>query len=138
MHGKRKKKKRPTSHSSFPPKPNCNTTQNYLKRKWVKAPHTHKKENLLFLYSKHKIVKKSTLTKWTSFHLVHIRIRLPAVLKPDFDLFGLNVGKNRTLPNELLPSQRARLWAFCVHPLQCLHLLWRIPHVLAGIHLLIC
>jgi hypothetical protein len=137
MHGKRKEKK---THFTFfiSPQTKLQYHPNYLKRKWVKAPHTHKKENFLFLYSKHKIVKKSTLTKWTSFHLVHIRIRLPAVLKPDFDLFGLNVGKNGTLPNELLPSQRARLWAFCVHPLQCLHLLWRIPHVLAGIHLLIC
>lgn len=65
------------------------------------------------------------------------RASASAVLKPDFDLFGLNVAENRTLPNELLPSQGAGLWAFRVDPLQGLNLLWCISHVLTTIHLLV-
>lgn len=56
---------------------------------------------------------------------------IPSILEPDFDLFGLNVRENRALPNQLLPSQRARLWAFRVDSLQGLNLLWCVPHILA-------
>lgn len=62
---------------------------------------------------------------------------IPAILKPDFDLSRFNIRENRTLPNKLLPSQRTRLWAFSVNPLQSLHLLRCIPYILAWIHLLI-
>jgi len=64
-------------------------------------------------------------------------INVPAVLKPDFDLFGLNVRENRTLSNKLLSSQRTRLRTFCIHSLQCLNLLRCIPHILTWIHVLV-
>lgn len=62
---------------------------------------------------------------------------IPSVLKPDFDLFRVNIRKNGTLPNELMPLQRSWLWTFCINPLQSLHLFWCIPHILATIHLLV-
>lgn len=57
-------------------------------------------------------------------------VNIPSILEPDFDLFGLDVGKDGALTNQLLPPHRARLGALRVHSLQCLHLLRRVPHVL--------
>jgi hypothetical protein len=48
---------------------------------------------------------------------------LPAVLEPDFDLFGLNVCKDWTILNELLAAYGAWLGTLVVHMLQSLHLL---------------
>ncbi|RRT76348.1 hypothetical protein B296_00018591 [Ensete ventricosum] len=59
---------------------------------------------------------------------------LPSVLEPDLDLLRLDVGEDRTFPYELLPSQGARLRALAVDPLERLHLLRRVPHVLPRIH----
>lgn len=64
-------------------------------------------------------------------------IILPAVLKPNFDLFGFNVGEDGAFPDELLPPQRTGLWAFSIDPLQSLHLLRCVPHILAAIHLVV-
>lgn len=59
----------------------------------------------------------------------------PAILEPDFDLLGLDVGEDGALSDQLLPPQRAGLGALVVDPLQRLHLLGRVPHVLARVHL---
>jgi hypothetical protein len=60
---------------------------------------------------------------------------LPPVLEPDFDLLWLNVGQHRRLTDELLSSDGAGLGTLMIHPLQCLHLLVRVPHILPrGIH----
>jgi hypothetical protein len=48
---------------------------------------------------------------------------IPAVLEPDFDLFGLNVCKDGTILNELLAAYGAWLGTLMVHMLQSLHLL---------------
>lgn len=57
---------------------------------------------------------------------------IPPVLKPNFDLLRLNVSKDRTLPDQLLSSQRTRFRALGVDSLKRLHLLRRVPHILAG------
>ncbi|RWW75383.1 hypothetical protein BHE74_00016589 [Ensete ventricosum] len=59
---------------------------------------------------------------------------LPSVLEPDLDLLWLDVGENGTLPYELLPPQGARLRALGVDPLERLHLLRSVPHVLPRVH----
>jgi hypothetical protein len=60
---------------------------------------------------------------------------LPPVLEPDFDLLWLNVGQHRRLTDELLSSDGAGLGTLMIHPLQCLHLLVCVPHILPrGIH----
>lgn len=53
----------------------------------------------------------------------------PSILKPDFDLLGLNVGKDRTILDELLAAYRAWFGTFMVYPLQSLHLLVCISHI---------
>jgi hypothetical protein len=58
----------------------------------------------------------------------------PAVLEPDLDLLGLDVAEYGALPDELLPAQRAGLGALAVDPLERLHLLGRVAHVLARVH----
>lgn len=59
-----------------------------------------------------------------------------AILEPDFDLLGLDVAEDGALSDQLLPPQRAGLGALVVDPLQRLHLLGGVPHVLARVHLL--
>jgi hypothetical protein len=59
---------------------------------------------------------------------------VPAVLEPDLDLLGLDVAEDGAVPDKLLPAQRGGLGALVVHALQRLHLLRRVPHVLARVH----
>jgi hypothetical protein len=59
---------------------------------------------------------------------------VPAVLEPDLDLLGVDAGEDGAVADQLLAAQRARLGALVVEPLQRLHLLRRVPHVLAGVH----
>jgi len=65
---------------------------------------------------------------------VYLSSSLPAILEPYFDLLLFNVGKDRAIPNELLPSGRARLGTLGIHPLQSLYLFRSVPHILATIH----
>lgn len=65
------------------------------------------------------------------------RPNLPAILEPNFDLLWLDVCKNRTLSDQLLPSQRARFWALGVNSFERFHLLRRVSDILAGIKVLV-
>lgn len=58
---------------------------------------------------------------------------LPAILKPDFDLFGLDVGQNGTVAYQLLPAQRTGLRALGVDPFERLDLLGGVPDVFPGV-----
>jgi hypothetical protein len=59
----------------------------------------------------------------------------PAVLEPDLDLLGLDVAECGAVPDDLLAAQRAGLGAVAVDPLEHLHLLGGVAHVLARVHL---
>jgi hypothetical protein len=59
----------------------------------------------------------------------------PAVLEPDLDLLGLDVAEYGAVPDDLLAAQRAGLGAVAVDPLEHLHLLGGVAHVLARVHL---
>jgi hypothetical protein len=63
-----------------------------------------------------------------------VGLYVPAVLEPDLDLLGLDVAEDGAVPDELLPAQRGWLGALAVDALQRLHLLRRVPHVLARVH----
>jgi hypothetical protein len=67
--------------------------------------------------------------------LLALLLPASAVLEPDLDLLGLDVAEDGAVPDELLPAQRAGLGALAVDALQRLHLLRRVPHVLARVHL---
>ena len=69
-----------------------------------------------------------------AMHVLVLLLSLPAILEPHFDLLCFNVSKEWTLPNDLLPSGRTRLWTFNINPLQSLHLFRCVPHILATIH----
>jgi len=56
---------------------------------------------------------------------------LPPILKPNLDLLRLNVGQNRALPNQLLPSQWTRLRAFHINLFQSFNLFSSVPHIFA-------
>jgi hypothetical protein len=58
----------------------------------------------------------------------------PSILEPDLDLFGLDVCQDGALAQQLLPARGCGLGALSVHPFQRLHLLRRVPHVLARVH----
>jgi len=58
---------------------------------------------------------------------------IPAILEPDFDLLGVDVGENGALPDQLLPAQRAGLGALGIDPLERIDLLGRVPYILPGI-----
>jgi hypothetical protein len=60
---------------------------------------------------------------------------IPAILEPDFDLLGVDVGENGALPDQLLPAQRAGLGALGIDPLESLDLLGRVPYILPGIQM---
>jgi hypothetical protein len=55
-------------------------------------------------------------------------------LEPNFDLFGLNVGENWALPNELLAANGAGFGAIMIEPFQGFDLLRRVPDILAIVH----
>ena len=59
-------------------------------------------------------------------------LSLPAILKPDFDLLGLDVGQNGTLADQLLPPQRARLRTLSINPFEGLDLLGRVPDIFSA------
>lgn len=56
---------------------------------------------------------------------------LPAILKPYFDLLGLDVRQNGALSDQLLPSQRARFRALSVYSFKGFHLFRRVPDILS-------
>jgi hypothetical protein len=58
---------------------------------------------------------------------------IPAILEPDFDLLGVDVGENGALPDQLLPAQRAGLGALGIDPLERLDLFGRVPYILPRI-----
>ena len=58
---------------------------------------------------------------------------IPAILEPDLDLLGLDVGENGALSNQLLSTQRAGLWALRIDSLERLNLLSCVPYILASI-----
>lgn len=58
---------------------------------------------------------------------------VPAILEPDFDLLGLDVGENGAVFDELLAANGAGLGALVVDTLQCLHLLVGVTHILSGV-----
>lgn len=62
---------------------------------------------------------------------------LPTVLKPDFDLFGLDVRKNGTLPDQLLAPERAGLWTLGIDSLESFDLLGGVPDILSGIEVFV-
>jgi hypothetical protein len=55
-------------------------------------------------------------------------------LEPNFDLFGLNVGENWALPNELLAANGAGFGTIMIEPFQGFDLLRRVPDILAIVH----
>lgn len=57
-------------------------------------------------------------------------IKLPSVLKPDFDLLGFNIGQKGAFSDQLLTAERRGFRTFWVNALQCLHLLRRVPYIL--------
>jgi hypothetical protein len=65
------------------------------------------------------------------------KIVIPAILEPDLDLLGLDVGENGALSDQLLPAQRAGLGALSIDSLERLHLLSRVPHILASVKVVI-
>ncbi|BAS85430.1 Os03g0640825 [Oryza sativa Japonica Group] len=67
--------------------------------------------------------------------LLALLLAAPAVLEPDLDLLGLDVAEYGALADELLAAERAGLGALAVDPLQRLHLLRGVAHVLARVHL---
>lgn len=66
-----------------------------------------------------------------------LRFPLPAILKPDFDLFGFNVWQNGTITDQLLPTQRAWLRTFGINPFERFNLLGGVPDVFSCIEMLI-
>jgi hypothetical protein len=54
----------------------------------------------------------------------------PSILEPDLDLFGLDDCQDGALAQQLMPAREGGLGALGVHPLQRIHLLRRVPHVL--------
>ena len=56
---------------------------------------------------------------------------IPSILKPDFNLFRLNVGENRAFPNKLLAANGARFRALMIEPLKGFDLLRCVPDVLS-------
>jgi len=58
-------------------------------------------------------------------------------LEPNFNLLGLDVGKNRALSDQLLPSQGAGLRALSVNPFERFNLLRRVSDILAGVKMLV-
>lgn len=62
---------------------------------------------------------------------------LPTILEPNFDLLGLDVGKNGTLSDQLLPSQGAGLGALSINPFEGFNLLSRVSYIFPGIKVLI-
>ena len=59
---------------------------------------------------------------------------IPAILEPDLDLLGFDVGENRAFANELLAAHGARFRALSVHSLERIHLLCSIADVLSAVH----
>lgn len=62
---------------------------------------------------------------------------LPSILKPNFDLFRLYVGKNGALTDQLLPTQRTGLGALRIDSLESFHLLSRVTNILPIIKLVL-
>lgn len=60
--------------------------------------------------------------------------KIPPILKPNFNLLGLNVGEDRALSDQLLPAKRARLRALMIQPLKGFDLLRSVSNVLSGVH----
>ena len=58
------------------------------------------------------------------------KICIPSVLEPNFDLFGLNVGEDRALADELLAANGAGFGAVMIEPLEGLNLLRCITDIL--------
>ena len=74
--------------------------------------------------SKTRSPKNSIKTnKQIDYEKNHFLLSSPAILKPDFDLLGLNISQNGTLSDQLLPAQRAWLRALGVNSFKSLHLL---------------
>lgn len=70
-------------------------------------------------------MKLNQMSKWIMV--------IPAILEPDFDLLGVDVGENGALPDQLLPAQRAGLGALGIDPLERLDLFGRVPYILPRI-----
>lgn len=59
----------------------------------------------------------------------HCRTLIPPILKPNFNLLRLDVGEGGAFPDELLPPQWARFWAFTVDSLEGFDLLRCVPDI---------
>ena len=59
-------------------------------------------------------------------------LSLPAILKPDFDLLGFDIGQNGTLADQLLPPQRARLRTLGINPFEGFDLFARVPNIFSA------
>jgi hypothetical protein len=54
---------------------------------------------------------------------------IPSILKPNLNLLGFNVGQNRILLNQLLPTHGTWLGAFHVNLFQSFNLFSSVPHI---------
>ena len=59
---------------------------------------------------------------------------IPSVLKPNFDLFGLDVGENRAFPDKLLPANGTGFGALVIEPLKGFNLLRRVTDIFPVVH----
>jgi hypothetical protein len=66
--------------------------------------------------------------------LLALFLSTSSILEPDFDLLGLDVGKDWTFSDELLATEGAGLGAVVVEAFQSFHLFRSVPNVLARFH----
>lgn len=85
----------------------------------------------LHLQSKNQLTNKTLIN---TFHQTVYPQQTPSILEPDFDLFRLNVRKNRTLSDKLLTTERSRFGTFMVEPLKRFDLLRRVAYVFTVVH----
>ena len=76
--------------------------------------------------------KKRAYLEKKKHQMTIFMLSLPAILKPDFDLLGFDIGQNGTLADQLLPPQRARLRTLGINPFEGFDLLGGVPDIFSG------